>query len=244
LKKEHEKLGINYVSLQPDGTFNDSEALIYDLARFVEGQTDKVKATGSVAFIMVKRHNGKPISVLFGRNSGSPLKIWKDKKGITLSSEGKGTDVPVNVLHEFNYATKKITTKPMEISSGWGNYGATCTTCGGYGLYSSGYDYGTTFSDNRERLYLRSGTETKIAHDFLIEGGHNAYHSAILAERERQEIEMEARSIKYLIDCEAEGYDLDDLLDYWCELEDYERLLAKVADRLYGQKELGLAYDL
>jgi predicted glutamine amidotransferase len=100
LKKEHDKLGIQYVSVQENGRFNDSEALAYDLARYFEGQVDTLTARGSIAFIAVKRDEaGKPVCLFFGRNYGNPLKMKRTKYSLTLSSEGKGEDVEAHTLY-------------------------------------------------------------------------------------------------------------------------------------------------
>jgi hypothetical protein len=116
LKKEHDKLGIQYVSVQENGRFNDSEALAYDLARYFEGQVDTLTARGSIAFIAVKRDEaGKPVCLFFGRNYGNPLKMKRTKYSLTLSSEGKGEDVEAHTLYCFNYDTGELTKRPLNI---------------------------------------------------------------------------------------------------------------------------------
>lgn len=114
LKKAHYKLGYRYVS--DDGTrYNDSEALLYDIALYLEGKQDKLNATGSIAFIVIQRNNGKPTNLYFGRNFGSPLVMQKNKHGITLSSEGSGELIDTDVLYRFNYRSKRIHTSELEI---------------------------------------------------------------------------------------------------------------------------------
>lgn len=121
LKEEHEKLGINYVSLQPNGTYNDSEALIYDLARYFEGEVDTLTAAGSIAFIVVKKDvSGKPMTLFFGHNDGNPLKMKRTDHSLTISSEGEGESIPVNRLHIFDYETETLRTVHMTIPrSAW-----------------------------------------------------------------------------------------------------------------------------
>ena len=46
LEKQHLELGINYISRQTNGQFNDSEALIYDIARYLEGEVDELHPLG------------------------------------------------------------------------------------------------------------------------------------------------------------------------------------------------------
>lgn len=120
LRKEHEKLGIKYVSVQDNDTFNDSEALIYDLARYFEGQTDSIHAEGRVAFVVIKRDmSGKPLTLFFGHNSGSPLIMKKTEYSLTISSTGEGDMVPYATLHMYDYETGEIRTAPMSISLGY-----------------------------------------------------------------------------------------------------------------------------
>lgn len=114
LKKAHYKLGYRYVS--DDGQrYNDSEALLYDIALYLEGKQDKLNATGSIAFIVIQRKNGKPSNLYFGRNFGSPLVMQKNKHGITLSSEGSGELIDTDTLYRFNYRSKKLHISELEI---------------------------------------------------------------------------------------------------------------------------------
>lgn len=118
LRKEHEKLGIDYASEQIDGSFNDSEALIYDIARYIEGQVDHLTAQGSIAFIVVQRGNdGKPTGLYFGRNEGNPLVMKKTKKSLTLSSEGNGENILPNTMYKYDYDTGVISMSPCRIPS-------------------------------------------------------------------------------------------------------------------------------
>lgn len=120
LKEDHEKRGIEYISVQPDGRFNDSEALAYDLGLLFDGQTDKLSAEGSIAFVVVRRDpTGKAMGVFFGRNYSSPLVMKKTPNSLTISSEGEGEVVPVNKLHYFSYDTGKITTRDLTIYTGY-----------------------------------------------------------------------------------------------------------------------------
>ena len=126
LEKQHQALGIEYVSRQKNGQFNDSEALIYDIARYLEGQVDELTAQGSIAFIIIKRNkDGKPTTLFFGRNNGNPLKIKKTKHSLTLSSQGEGKDVEANKLYSYDYETGEIKSRYLYIpyyKSSWNNY--------------------------------------------------------------------------------------------------------------------------
>jgi len=118
LKEKHDKLGIKYISIQPDGRFNDSEALAIELVRYLSGDVKKLEVEGSIAFICKEYKDNKPINLYFARNQSSPLKFRKNKNGvIQISSEqkGKSTSVPVNLLHKLNYRSGKITTKKLDL---------------------------------------------------------------------------------------------------------------------------------
>jgi predicted glutamine amidotransferase len=118
LKEAHYALGIRYVSMQPDGRFNDSEALMYDLALYLEGHQDEIKAQGAIAFVMIERNEeGKQINLHYGRNT-SPLKFqFKNNKYMTLASEGDGVDVKPQVWNTFEYASGKFTSTEVDIPS-------------------------------------------------------------------------------------------------------------------------------
>lgn len=198
IETEHKKLGIKYISTQPDKSFNDSEALLYDLARYFEGQTEKITARGSVAFVVIKRVKGKKKSVLFGRNYQSPLMMLVKKNSLTLSSEGKGKPIEVNTLYEYDYKTRKITTKPMELPTPYTSI-----------TYSSGTTYGNDYhgyrgeiNDDDENYYnydsdtwgrkwqqsllpapktkLRYGNFFTLKEEFLKEN-YGKYHNAAVA---------------------------------------------------------------
>lgn len=114
LKTIHTDLGINYISTQSDGRFNDSEALMYDLALTFEGVQDKPKALGMASFIMIERRAGEPYRLHFGRNS-YPLNMKFTDAGLSLSSEGKGQPIRRDTHYIFDYASGKLTTSPLVI---------------------------------------------------------------------------------------------------------------------------------
>lgn len=118
LKREHEKLGIRYVSEQDNGQFNDSEALMWDIALTIEGEQTDMKAEGRIAFIMVEMDGEKRKRLYYGRNTGSPLVMSKTSKYFTLASEyegDKGTDVATDTLFWYNYSNGSIGKRDMVI---------------------------------------------------------------------------------------------------------------------------------
>lgn len=159
LKAEHEKLGITYASIQPDGRFNDSEALLWDVSLYLNGKQDGLKAEGAIAFICVERSDTTNV-LHFGRNS-SPLNMSLDNRTLMLSSEGEGTPIERDTLYTYDYASGSVYEKPLEIKE----YSYVSTypySTGGYtydyndmNTYTSGVWFGDNFvSNDREIDYL------------------------------------------------------------------------------------------
>ena len=115
LKTEHDKLGIRYSSMQRDGRYNDSEALLWDFALYMEGKQDTLKAQGSIAFICVAIKNGHR-TLYFGRNSGSPLNMLATAEHLMLSSEGSGISIETNKLYKFDYDTQELSKSDLTIN--------------------------------------------------------------------------------------------------------------------------------
>lgn len=152
VSRTQQKDGINYVSIQPTGAFNDSEVLMYDIAQYIEGETDKLHVEGSIAFIMVQRNkDGKPVALFFGRNEGSPLKLTRFQDGFSLTSEGSTANIKANTLFRFDYETKEFSEEPLEIP--YFSYNQTSSTpySGDYRGYGYGYDWGPSDEDDDRR---------------------------------------------------------------------------------------------
>lgn len=114
LFEKHQELGIEYQSLLPDLTFNDSEALLWDVALYLEGKQDQLEAWGAIAFVCMKLVNGQLDKLYFGRNR-NPLNLLRTKDGIMLSSEGEGEPILSNQLYTYNYQLKRLTKKWLKI---------------------------------------------------------------------------------------------------------------------------------
>lgn len=116
-KKQIEN-GISYISKQPDGKFNDSEVLLYDLADVIEGEKDTLDVEGSIAFVMVQLDkDGNRKALFFGRNTDSPLIFNKYKGGFSLTSEGEGEKIDANRLFKYDYKTKEFSSTYLYIPS-------------------------------------------------------------------------------------------------------------------------------
>lgn len=117
LKPKHEKLGIEYYSMQKDGRFNDSEALLWDVALYLEGKQDKLNAHGGMAFIcMAIPKDGRKSSKLYFARNTNPLVMSFTDEALLLSSEGKeGEDIDADTLYMYNYRTKKLQSSELKI---------------------------------------------------------------------------------------------------------------------------------
>lgn len=110
LRKQHYKKGYEYSSVQPDGRFNDSEALAYDLALYLSGKQRKLYSQGAVAFIVYTKD-----AIYFGRNTDSPLVYHINDKYITIRSEGRGNTAKPDTLYKLKQG--KLTTRKLVIPS-------------------------------------------------------------------------------------------------------------------------------
>lgn len=123
MKLEHEKLGIEYTSVLDDGTFNDSEALLWDFALMMEGKKDSLETYGGIAFVAAKLVNNEITHLYFGRNS-NPLHLYREKQGFMVSSEGPGENIDPHTLYTYNYKLNRLTTKHLIVPSYSASYGA------------------------------------------------------------------------------------------------------------------------
>lgn len=128
----HQELGIDYQSLLPDLTFNDSEALLWDFALVMEGKQEGLKARGAVALICMKLAKGEREVLYFGRNS-SPLYLNQTDDYMQLASEGTGISVKQNTLYTYDYAGKTLMENYMDFHTlSYGGYSGAYERHGGY----------------------------------------------------------------------------------------------------------------
>lgn len=252
LEKEHLALGINYVSKQKNGQFNDSEALIYDIARYLEGEVDELTAKGSIAFIVIKRNkDGKPTTLFFGRNNGNPLKIKKTKHSLTLSSQGEGEDVEPNKLYSYDYETGELKSRYLLIpyysySSGWnsgykGNWQGNLN-----GSYDSSGNYCRPYWDREEDEEKLERMEYEDYNGYgTWKGDEDAgLATAVQIIRQGDFIPRTGTesTIKREILEEAGGDFMQAAIDALAEAEDADREEIRINDSLYNGLS-GEAYD-
>lgn len=118
LRKAHEELGITYHSVQPDDSFNDSEALLWDVALYLEGKQDRLNAYGGIAFICIAipKDGRKHTKLHFGRNT-NPIKMLYTDKQLFLSSEGAGEMIDSDKLYSYDYRTKVLSMNDLKVPS-------------------------------------------------------------------------------------------------------------------------------
>lgn len=248
LQAEHKKLGIDYVSLQETGRFNDSEALAYDIARYLEGEKTYITAAGSIAFIAIKRDKaGKPMTLFFGRNNGNPLRMKKTKFSLTLSSEGEGELIEANYIYSFSYDTYELTRRECTIPSGWSpspysrptTYGA---NSGFHAPQSSSIYSGTapkapnsedsleniskSWEDNElldeDDYKFATQSEVKNVIDFLLHEANYSTQLAIgLGQELLKDLEMKQMKLQYMSeDEELEGQMTPEEINEFVGIED------------------------
>lgn len=110
---DHQKLGIDYKSLLPDHTFNDSESFLWDFALYMEGKQKELTAVGATAFIVIKKIGNKLDKLYFGRNYARPLNMIRDKEKLVISSEGPGEEVDMHTMYTWNYKLKRLTKRKL-----------------------------------------------------------------------------------------------------------------------------------
>lgn len=223
LRNDHEELGIEYQSVQ-EKKFNDSEALLWDVALYLEGKQEGLKTVGGVAFICLKLVKGKLDKMYFGRNT-NPLKLLRTKQGILLSSEGYGELIESDTLYTWNYKLKRLTTKRLEIPSFYQREYS--------GNWAGGWQNDTSTVPYKSPAYYEYDEE---------EDDYEAYMSI-----EVSNVDVEDKVMRYLILNEGNferAYD-DLEMDYMqisedaVTLEDYTemKLIEKTMERIAADEE-------
>ena len=97
--------------------WNDSEVFAIELVKDLDGWQKGIRHIwGKVAFVCIQTtKEGVPVTLFWGRNSGSPLNIFYHKNFMALTSEGKGSEVPVNNLFSYDYTSGKTNFKGYDV---------------------------------------------------------------------------------------------------------------------------------
>lgn len=136
LHAKHEKLGYVYRSeyeeveyhefkdgrkverVRKAHQYNDSECLAIEVARFLEGKSDKIDTFGAAAFIGLKieKDTHKVVEIFYGQNYGRALCTQENNKWLSVSSE-TGREVERMKIFSINPTTLEITSHPMDIDT-------------------------------------------------------------------------------------------------------------------------------
>lgn len=134
LKEAHEKLGYKYSTemvLQyrtrkghvfNDGIqWNDSEGLAIELARNIEGLSDKTDAKGAIAYIVlqIERQSQRVVAMYYGTNGGNPLTVTETKEFICIASQG-GKAINDNICYRVSMPDNTISDYPqVQLHPAW-----------------------------------------------------------------------------------------------------------------------------
>lgn len=194
-----------------DTSFNDSESLAIELARTIEGLQSEVRATGSIACIILQANKAgtKVEAMYYGTNGQNPLTVNEDATGIIIASEG-GKPITPNVMWRLDFVTDELSTVDVHLRAPVTHYpyGSHAYT------YYNGQNQATDVEGNEMKeedyepvgAYGNSIQELSQALDDIegdiqiaIEAGEDA---------EREELEIERESIMWqlqeMVDTEAQ----------------------------------------
>jgi len=93
---------------------NDSEVVAIDVVNYIEGRSQLIRSSGTIAVIGLQcTKDGKVVNVFWLRNAGKPLQKEEDKTLFCLRSEGQGQAVDSGTLYVKDFATGTITSIPQ-----------------------------------------------------------------------------------------------------------------------------------
>lgn len=117
LREEHLRLDKKYIS--DNGIdFNDSEALAFDFIRYETKRQKNLKANGSITFVCLKTDSKNKAETLYFYSDGyNDLKMIKNDRIFSLTSEGDGENIKENKLYSFDYKTRKIKMRGLTTSN-------------------------------------------------------------------------------------------------------------------------------
>lgn len=148
--------------------YNDSECLAIELARYIEGLSNRVDTSGSAAFwvVQLEKSGTRVETIFFGKNKGRDLKITRSKKWWGVSSE-TGQDIESMKLFSVTPGDPQLYEQELNIDES---------------LKASKIGYQTTryaYEDNNkyERYDVYYGSQTKNQSVKAYEDLVNAYYS-------------------------------------------------------------------
>lgn len=154
----------NYKYSTQDGKkFNDSEALAFEVASYLEKKTKTIEAEASIAFICLKvdRTTKKITDVYFYRNT-NPLKLSVSQHKIIMASEGPGDNIVADQLYHLVWGEWKITKQKLVIAP---RYAVSETKAESKIVYHNGYDYHSYDHGSNNRWHTSSSIGFKTEDD-------------------------------------------------------------------------------
>lgn len=108
LQKYHYEMGICYESYE-GALFNDSEALAWDFCLWLNNKQDRMRAMGVSAFVCLETdEKNRARRLYFYRNSEAPLRVYKDRTLLLISSEGNYPLVKEDRLYFWDYLSGQV----------------------------------------------------------------------------------------------------------------------------------------
>lgn len=154
LQAGHISRGIAYKS-EEEGAFNDSEALAWDFCLWLNGHQERMIARGAVAMVCLETDEKNHARRLyFYRNAEAPLRIYRDRTLLVISSEGNYPLVRENRLYYWDYSAGKV-----------------CKSRGLSIACPSVYDI--CFDENLEDMIRAELLDLKRERDYLISVGNH-----------------------------------------------------------------------
>ncbi len=133
VRQAHKKLGIEYTTLiqekdynsttrkwDKSEKFNDSECLAIELARIIEGKSNKIIAAGSAAYVVlqINKETDTLVRTMFGTNiEKDRLKFSQNRNQIRMTSEGGGMDAKNDIMYIVDMKSYKIDQLTIKIPS-------------------------------------------------------------------------------------------------------------------------------
>ena len=239
LRLEHESLGFDYQTLittkvivttksdvveTSEVEYNDSEALAIDIALFIEGFQDEIRAVGTIAFVCYQTNKRNKIKKIFyGRNYGSPLEVEDSGRLVALRSEGGDSSLPPDILYEIDYASQALIERDVPIGK-VAQY-RTATSSGMTDLFrkhKDSTDEGTLELHGGESAHYDRNYDEEYEQSLVETSYASVYGTRDEARKKLDEVEMEIElmqnGIKKCVEFRQKGV-LDSLFDETYEAE-------------------------
>lgn len=188
-------------------SFNDSESFAIDLARYLDGCSEKIESVGSIAFVCLRvgksgKEKGVAIKMYYGHNTGNPLHIEENKDLFFIKSVG-GVELKTDVLFSIDLKTGKRDEKEVAI-------GKTYT-------YTPPHTYNTkSYSESPTNNHL--GFKTNVFDDDRYSEYDDGFGGYIASP-----YTIDDKDDAFIESCVERWIDLDNNETYWQDFVDDEK---------------------